>query len=311
DVSDASASRLLINLGYCEIGLGEPEKAEEYLLKAKRLIDKNVTVNAFDAADCLMALGECHYMQGQAKKALREYSEALSFYEQKLGASSAELVPTLEGIAGGYDAEGQFNDSLRVFKRIARIDLEAFGPESPRLGMAFNNLCDAYSKVDDCSNARKFFEQVIWIFRKTNHDRLLAEIDRKAQEGSYSKDAIEKMKARVKDAIMGSITPPDIGAASSALLKSVEDSAEVSAAGNQRAAIVRSDDFENWRIKHRPDDEIFFSRIDPQVEQKGMIVCLHGLGLHAGSYEDFATKVNPMGYGVFALDVRGFGSLAF
>ncbi|MEZ4533629.1 MAG: alpha/beta fold hydrolase [Cyanobacteriota/Melainabacteria group bacterium] len=51
-------------------------------------------------------------------------------------------------------------------------------------------------------------------------------------------------------------------------------------------------------------------KIDPTKEQKGLIFCLHGLGLNHASYMEFAKKIAPYGYGVVAIDVRGFGSLS-
>ncbi|MBX9572611.1 MAG: alpha/beta fold hydrolase [Candidatus Obscuribacterales bacterium] len=41
---------------------------------------------------------------------------------------------------------------------------------------------------------------------------------------------------------------------------------------------------------------------------KAVILCIHGLGLDNSSYLDFARKMSKRGFGVFAMDVRGFGA---
>lgn len=41
---------------------------------------------------------------------------------------------------------------------------------------------------------------------------------------------------------------------------------------------------------------------------KAIILCVHGLGLHNGTYEPFGKQMNKRGYAVYAIDVRGFGS---
>ena len=41
---------------------------------------------------------------------------------------------------------------------------------------------------------------------------------------------------------------------------------------------------------------------------KAVILCVHGLGLHNGTYEPFGKQMNTKGYAVYAIDVRGFGS---
>ncbi len=48
--------------------------------------------------------------------------------------------------------------------------------------------------------------------------------------------------------------------------------------------------------------------LDPTQELKGIIVCVHGLGLTARSFDSFAKQIIESGYSVIAFNVRGFGS---
>jgi len=48
--------------------------------------------------------------------------------------------------------------------------------------------------------------------------------------------------------------------------------------------------------------------VDPDVEPKAVLVCVHGLGLNNSSYEDFGKRMAKLGYTVYAVDVPGFGS---
>lgn len=48
--------------------------------------------------------------------------------------------------------------------------------------------------------------------------------------------------------------------------------------------------------------------LDPNIETKAAILCVHGLGLHNGTYKAFAERMSKLGYAVYAVDVRGFGS---
>jgi acylglycerol lipase len=41
---------------------------------------------------------------------------------------------------------------------------------------------------------------------------------------------------------------------------------------------------------------------------RGIILCIHGLGLHNGSFAPFGRQMQRRGWSVFAMDVRGFGS---
>lgn len=40
---------------------------------------------------------------------------------------------------------------------------------------------------------------------------------------------------------------------------------------------------------------------------KGMVLCLHELGMHSGVFEDLAKKLRESGYSVYSMDLRGFG----
>lgn len=48
--------------------------------------------------------------------------------------------------------------------------------------------------------------------------------------------------------------------------------------------------------------------IEPGASLKAVILCVHGLGLHKGTYAAFAEKMAKEGYAVYAVDVRGFGT---
>ncbi|MBK9206396.1 MAG: alpha/beta fold hydrolase [Candidatus Obscuribacter sp.] len=41
---------------------------------------------------------------------------------------------------------------------------------------------------------------------------------------------------------------------------------------------------------------------------KAVFVCVHGLGLHNGTYEALGKRLSTFGYATYAIDVRGFGS---
>ncbi len=48
--------------------------------------------------------------------------------------------------------------------------------------------------------------------------------------------------------------------------------------------------------------------IDEEAEPKAVLLCIHGLGLHKGTYEDFGREMAKKGLITYAIDMRGFGS---
>lgn len=49
------------------------------------------------------------------------------------------------------------------------------------------------------------------------------------------------------------------------------------------------------------------SWVDPNIKQKAVLVCVHGLGLHKENYKEFGERMAKDGYAVYSMDVRGFG----
>lgn len=50
------------------------------------------------------------------------------------------------------------------------------------------------------------------------------------------------------------------------------------------------------------------SWVDYDQQTKAVVLCVHGLGLHNGTYDAFGKRLSKLGYAVYAIDVRGFGS---
>lgn len=297
--ASAQDARLFINLGSCFLGLKQYPRAEKWFTHAKKVLEKTKSTDALTIADCKLGLAECHYMQGRGKQSVKDYAEAVEAYQKKLGLMHPEVIPAVEGLAGSYYIEGDFKTALPLYEHVARIDLVNNGPTNLRTGLSLNSLAEIYYQLNDCENSRKMFEQAFWTFKKHNADRL-----QRSVEISDDATASATMQKRINDAVLGTTNLPDIAKVSVDLLKSDDFD------GMPQSFEMRPRDFDNWRVSRRNVEETLFISLDPRVEQKGLLVCLHGLGLHSKSFKDFAAKITPFGYGVIALDVRGFGSFA-
>ncbi len=80
---------------------------------------------------------------------------------------------------------------------------------------------------------------------------------------------------------------------------------------NDRAEVQefdRSDRSEKSGRTDKTGEAPCLSWLNPLGKPRAIILCVHGLGLHSGSYEQFGKAMAPRGYAVYAVDVRGFGS---
>ncbi|MCB9470669.1 MAG: alpha/beta fold hydrolase [Candidatus Obscuribacterales bacterium] len=305
--SESDYTRILINLGITCLELGKPKDALAIFEAAQTRMDKDNKSDSksLNRADILLGLAESHYRDGHAETALPLYDKALDIYAEHFSRFSEDLLPALEGLGGSHLVLDQNKEALPFFRHIAQIDLIKYGAEHPRVGKSFNNLSDVYFRLEECGGARPFFSQAIWIFRKNNLDSLNRKLDSADYQNLYSQDEIALFKKRAKQVIMGVQDPPSFRKSSYDLLaeKGFDESCKL--CENKRPS-----NFDNWQVRRAGHFDAGFIKIDPTKEQKGLIFCLHGLGLNHASYMEFAKKIAPYGYGVVAIDVRGFGSLS-
>ncbi|HEY9677423.1 MAG TPA: alpha/beta fold hydrolase [Drouetiella sp.] len=64
----------------------------------------------------------------------------------------------------------------------------------------------------------------------------------------------------------------------------------------------------NAKKSVRPGNAPTLSWMPMNSAPKAVILCVHGLGLHNGTYEDFGKRMASLGFASYAIDVRGFGS---
>lgn len=64
----------------------------------------------------------------------------------------------------------------------------------------------------------------------------------------------------------------------------------------------------NSKSKVRRGNAPCLSWYESDKPVKAVFLCVHGLGLHNGTYEPLGKTLSALGYPVYAIDVRGFGS---
>ncbi|MEZ4537731.1 MAG: alpha/beta hydrolase [Cyanobacteriota/Melainabacteria group bacterium] len=92
--------------------------------------------------------------------------------------------------------------------------------------------------------------------------------------------------------------PPEIDA-----VQKVDASAENSSKKKQKSKKQRKQ-----RKKVVRGNAPCLAWLPQNTEARAAILCVHGLGLHNGTWEPFGKTMSQRGYAVYAIDVHGFGS---
>ena len=297
---DHECFEVLMNLAICQLLENNVKESESLLKRLLPTATRDNGNNALDEPDCLFFLAECQYKNAKFDEAALSYSRALELYRKALPKFSSDLEPCIEGLSGCYYRKRNYAQVLPLYLELAKIDRLNQGPEDLRFAWSLLNLSDIYRKLGHQEEQRLCFERSVWIFRKVNTERLLQRFEK---QGPVSAAALPGIKAKFQSGVYGVTDPSKNEAVKVAIDKLVDVQAD-----STETPTKRPNDFYNWRFKRSSKfDAPGFVIIDPRVDLNGLIICVHGLGLHHRSYEDFGNKMSKRGYGIVSFDMRGFG----
>jgi len=132
-----------------------------------------------------------------------------------------------------------------------------------------------------------------------------------SDRGSQTR-SLDTKRENKKDHSIEIITPEDLEKSE---VKSGQESerdaekrAEPEKAGREEAEKAKNNEKSAGETWKEWGEAPCLSWLNPLGKPKAVILCVHGLGLHSGSYEKFGKAMSARGYAVYAVDVRGFGS---
>ena len=295
---------LEMNTAILDLQMGHLKSAKTRLLRLLPEVKDTNSNGGMDDPDCQFFIAECEYRDGKFKESVVSYKRALTLYRKILPTLSPDLAPAIEGLAGCYYRKRDFALIKPLDVELAQIDLATRGPDDLRFAWSLMNLADIEHKLGNDADRKTLFETAVCIFRKVNQDRIMAKLKVNSNDSNANRENAT-LQATLKSSIFGNIDEKVVAsnkAKSLALLDRQSSSVEPG------VLLKRPFDFYNWRFKRSQKvDTPGFVIVDPTVPLRGLIVCVHGLGLHHRSYEEFGARISKLGYGIVSFDMRGFG----
>jgi alpha-beta hydrolase superfamily lysophospholipase len=292
----------LIDLAACNYYLRHYHKAEQYCQKALSSLERAKTSDTLNLAKLHLGLAEIFYQQSKYKVAAQQYLLAIDNYDKLFTFSREDIIEplmvALEGIGACYCFNKQYQTAAPYYQRLADIQSKIFGDKDVRYGWTLVTLSKIEHRLNNQEISNALYEKSVWIFRKANRDRLIAELQ---NTGRLTPELAQKV-----DHYTYGNSDQNKAKHGDSSLKKEENKDQIL----QCRATDRS------LVKPGPWDLVTTKELDPPGWEwldatqplKGIIICVHGLGLNAKSYKSFANSITPYGYMVIAFDVRGFGS---
>ncbi len=289
---DSLHTRALVNLAICD---AQEENMSDAMKTAEQAL-KHAAPDSLNFADAQLVKARALYLLGKIEPAKAAYLKATELAERHIGRWNPDLASFYEGLAACAVSKGDWIEAEKAYKKVAQFDFLKYGSDSTQMAWALLSLRVAESKLHKDALEEELYKKVFWNFRHQNEIRILQENKDYPDQEHFRKALRQQMYGYkngyanenmampfVKEGI-----PPEVLAGS---------------------AKSREHTFDNW-YRHRTgrDRAPGLGFFDPNQKLKGMIVAVHGLGLHHGAFKPFAEKIQHEGYAVIAFDVRGFGS---
>ena len=247
-------------------------------------------------------LADCLYMMSRYDEAAQDYEKGLVLLSARK-ASAGKLtdkeralnLACLRGKAACLSSVKNYAAAEPYLHDLSALTKEIFGGGNINYGWSLLNESENLAKLGKTKESQEHFRHAIYLFRKCNMDRIMSEYGIKSAIAKESETGKEVMRKRIWRLVFGTTNkkemPTDL----------MED--------NKNAMVNFCDgDFGLPNSLTVQSEAPGWVWINPHREPAGIIICVHGLGLHHRSFDSFARQMIKEGFIVIAFDVRGFGS---
>jgi alpha-beta hydrolase superfamily lysophospholipase len=293
-------------------------EAERYLSMAIPLVNEaHPAANARANLSTLLAIyrGESLYRQNRILDAVKVFQTALNGLKKSSDVSYELSKMLLGSLAGSYDQLKQFDKSVPIYRAMAILDRSYFGDTDINYGWSLLELSDALKALGEEEQASPLYEKAVWIFREENCQRLAEKYG--LGERQLNDEEVDPSVSREKVAhdkkLAASLRHDVFGRGDNAERKNGDR--DLQPKGAELASLFdhcqapRRAHLGAWNVKPIKHTEApGWVWTDPTVEQKALMLCVHGLGLHHRAFQSFAERIVGQGFTVVSFDVRGFGA---
>ena len=155
----------LNNVGVDYVGLGQPDKALEFLLKTKKVIEDD-SMDGDIYLKLINNIGIAYADIGEYEKALPLQIRVVQDIKKMFGKNHPFLATSLDNLATTYQKLGNHKKALPLQLRAMSIKKVALDPNHPSLGLSLNNSSGTYLNLEIKDKALLSSEEALIINRR-------------------------------------------------------------------------------------------------------------------------------------------------
>lgn len=250
-----------------------------------------------------------HYWLADSLYLLSRYDEAGLEYEKALALLNAKKakdgqltdkeralnLACLRGKAACLSSVKNYAAAEPYLHEQSALTREIFGGGNINYGWSLLNESENLAKLGKTKDSQEHFRHAIYLFRKCNMDRIMSEYGIKSAIAKETETGKEVIRKRIWRLVFGTTNKKEMPTDLMEDKKNAQVNFCDGDLGLPNSLTVQTE-APGWVW------------INPHREPAGIIICVHGLGLHHRSFDSFAKQMIKEGFIVIAFDVRGFGS---
>jgi len=154
--SDTIFSAVIIqNLGSVSQGGGHYKEAEDYFLRAHKLLEQYTGDKSDDYARGCILIGALYFNMNRFKDAQFYYEKSLSFLYNNYGGYSIDYAQALENYANNYLESGDLITSKKLFEEVLTIAEKVVGDGHPYYADVLQSFGLFYAEINDFKKAEE------------------------------------------------------------------------------------------------------------------------------------------------------------
>jgi tetratricopeptide (TPR) repeat protein len=160
------SSKLMWLQAYPAYHRGRYVEARDYIIEARRILDRVSAVNAELKANLINDLANTNLILGDYSSVWSNHMEVLHIRQELFGERHSDIATSLNNVGGVYYNQGDLQSALEYFQLALAMFRELFGERHSDIAGSLNNVGSVYFDQGDLQSALEYFQLALTMRRE-------------------------------------------------------------------------------------------------------------------------------------------------
>ncbi len=163
--NDVNTADALLKLGIIRQTLGRLNEAENHLLKALLILEKQLSPNHPDLAVVMTNIGNVYFESQRPELSEKYHQQALKIRVNSFNANDSAIAQSTYNLAVLYESQHKYEQAAVFYQQAISLWSASMDPMHPYVGNALSNLSVVYNKQGKYKEATDILQRML-VFKK-------------------------------------------------------------------------------------------------------------------------------------------------